>query len=57
MNNSELKIARTRLLDKNINFYNAKAQDLSFIRDSSKDVDILSLGFNTYGSSSSCIKN
>ena len=38
MNNSELKIARTRLLDKNINFYNAKAQELNFLRDSSKDV-------------------
>ena len=38
MNGNELKLARTRLLIKNINFYNAKAQDLSFIEDSSKDV-------------------
>ena len=38
MNDSELKLARTRLLNKNISFYNAKAQELSFIEDSSKDV-------------------
>ncbi len=38
MNDSELKLARTRLLNKDINFYNAKAQELSFIQDSSKDV-------------------
>ena len=38
MNDNELKLARTRLLNKDINFYNAKAQELSFIKDSSKDV-------------------
>ena len=38
MNDRELELARTRLLNKNINFYNAKAQELSFIKDSSKDV-------------------
>ena len=38
MNVNELKLAQTRLLNKNINFYNAKAQHLSFIEDSSKDV-------------------
>ena len=38
MNINELKLAQTRLLNKDINFYNAKAQDLSFIEDSSKDV-------------------
>ena len=38
MNVNELKLARTRLLNKDINFYNAKAQHLSFIEDSSKDV-------------------
>ena len=38
MNVNELKLAQARLLNKNINFYKAKAQDLSFIEDSSKDV-------------------
>ena len=38
MNDNELKLARTRLLNKDINFYNAKAQNLNFIKDSSKDV-------------------
>ena len=38
MNDSELKLARARLINKDINFYNAKAQELSFIKDSSKDV-------------------
>ncbi len=38
MNVNELKLAQARLLNKDINFYNAKAQDLSFIEDSSKDV-------------------
>ena len=38
MNVNELKLAQNRLLNKNINFYNAKAQDLNFIEDSSKDV-------------------
>ncbi len=38
MNENELKLARARLLKKNINFYNAKAQKLNFIKDSSKDV-------------------
>ena len=38
MNDSELKLARARLMNKDINFYNAKAQELSFIKDSSKDV-------------------
>ena len=38
MNVNELKLAQTRLLNKDINFYNAKAQDLNFIEDSSKDV-------------------
>ena len=38
MNDKELKLARIRLLDKDIDFYNAKAQKLNFIKDSSKDV-------------------
>ncbi len=38
MSDEELKLARTRLLDKDINFYKAKAQELNFIKDSSKDV-------------------
>ena len=38
MNVNELKLAQTRLLNKDINFYNAKAQHLNFIEDSSKDV-------------------
>ncbi len=38
MNDSELKLARTRLLNQDINFYNAKAQELNFLKDSSKDV-------------------
>ncbi len=38
MNDNELNLARSRLFNKDINFYNAKAQDLSFIEDSSKDV-------------------
>ena len=38
MNNNELELARNRLKNQDINFYNAKAQDLSFIEDSSKDV-------------------
>ena len=38
MNENELKLARNRLFNKDIKFYNAKAQDLSFIKDSSKDV-------------------
>ncbi len=38
MNVNELKLAQARLLNKDINFYKAKAQDLSFIEDSSKDV-------------------
>ena len=38
MNDSELKLARTRLLNKDISFYNAKAQELTFLKDSSKDV-------------------
>ena len=38
MNNNELELARSRLINQDINFYNAKAQDLSFIEDSSKDV-------------------
>ena len=38
MNVNELELAQARLLNKNINFYKAKAQDLSFIEDSSKDV-------------------
>ena len=38
MNVNELKLAKTRLLNKDINFYNAKAQHLGFIEDSSKDV-------------------
>ena len=38
MNDNELKLARIRLLNKNIDFYNAKAQKLNFIKDSSKDV-------------------
>tara|TARA_B100001248_G_scaffold222547_1_gene179088 strand:- start:408 stop:1310 length:903 start_codon:yes stop_codon:yes gene_type:complete len=38
MNDNELELAQTRLLNQDISFYNAKAQDLSFIEDSSKDV-------------------
>ena len=38
MNENELKLARTRLLNKGVNFYNAKAQELNFIKDASKDV-------------------
>ena len=38
MNENELKLARTRLLNKGVNFYNAKAQELNFINDASKDV-------------------
>ena len=38
MNVNELKLEKTILLNKDINFYNAKAQHLSFIEDSSKDV-------------------
>lgn len=38
MNDSELKLARARLLNQDINFYNAKAQELNFLKDSSKDV-------------------
>jgi ubiquinone/menaquinone biosynthesis C-methylase UbiE len=38
MNENELELARRRLLNQDINFYNAKAQDLSFIKNSSKDV-------------------
>ena len=38
MSDSELKLARTRLLNQDINFYNAKAQELNFLKDSSKDV-------------------
>ena len=38
MNEKELKLARNRLLNKDVDFYNAKAQDLDFIKDASKDV-------------------
>ena len=38
MNNNELELARSRLMNQDINFYNAKAQDLGFIKNSSKDV-------------------
>ena len=38
MNDNELELARSRLLNQDIDFYNAKAQDLSFNEDSSKDV-------------------
>ncbi len=38
MNDNELKLAEARLLNQDVNFYNAKAQDLSFIKSSSKDV-------------------
>ena len=38
MNDNELRLARTRSLNKDIRFYNAKAQDLSFMKDDSKDV-------------------
>ena len=38
MNENELKLARTRLIDKDVDFYNAQAQKLNFIKDSSKDV-------------------
>ena len=38
MNDNELQLARTRLLNQDIDFYNAKAQKLNFIKDASKDV-------------------
>ena len=38
MNDNELKLARTRLSNQDIDFYNAKAQKLNFIKDASKDV-------------------
>ncbi len=38
MNDNELKLARTRHYNNSINFYNAKAQKLNFIKSSSKDV-------------------
>jgi ubiquinone/menaquinone biosynthesis C-methylase UbiE len=38
MNENELKLARTRPLNKNAVFYNAKVQELQFIKDASKDV-------------------
>ena len=38
MNNKELKLARSRLLNKDVNFFNAKAQELNFLKDASKDV-------------------
>ena len=38
MNDNELKLARIRLLNEDIDFFNAKAQKLNFIKDSSKDV-------------------
>ena len=38
MNDNELKLARTKLSNKDIDLYNAKAQELNFIKDSSKDV-------------------
>ena len=38
MNDNELKLARIRLFNKDIDFFNAKAQKLNFIKDSSKDV-------------------
>ena len=38
INDNELQLARTRLLNENIIFYKGKAQDLHFIKDDSKDV-------------------
>ena len=38
INDNELKLARTRLYDQDVDFYNAKAQKLNFIKDASKDV-------------------
>ncbi len=38
MNDNELKLARSRFSNKDISFYNANAQDLSFMKDASKDV-------------------
>ena len=38
MNENELKLARNRPLNKNATFYNAKVQELQFIKDASKDV-------------------
>ena len=38
MNDNELKLARARLYDQDVDFYNAKAQKLNFIKDASKDV-------------------
>ena len=38
MNENELKLAKSKFLNEDISFYNAKAQDLSFMKDASKDV-------------------
>ena len=38
MNDSELKLARNRFSNDDISFYKANAQDLSFMKDASKDV-------------------
>ena len=38
MNNNELKLARNRLPNNDISFYQANVQDLSFMKDASKDV-------------------
>ena len=38
MNDNELKLARTRFPNNDINFYKANAQDLNFMKDASKDV-------------------
>lgn len=38
MNNNELKLARNRLPNNDIRFYQANVQDLSFMKDASKDV-------------------
>ncbi len=38
INENELELARARLLNKDINFHKAKAQDLNFIQDASKDI-------------------
>lgn len=38
VNDKELKLAKTKLLNKDTKFYKAKAQDLGFIEDASKDI-------------------
>jgi len=57
MNDKELKLARIRLLNKDIDFFNAKAQKLNFIKDSSKDVIFCHWALTLMDPSYSRIKN